>query len=675
MKVYPGVLFLFAIYLTFWVDQNNSDYSNEAGYCRNYSDYTNCFITNNDTQSIKSLLSNGSQGTEYRLNVHLRYSLESGYLTLDFEIPSNVLYLYLYLSYSYNQEQIIVKSSSINTELVKMYCDQPVVLESPNFFNQFISLRAIHFSNLQSTNWPSFSELYNLRYLTARINIGGSQVLNSSFLSGISNLWKLNLEYSNFASIMEGTFDNMDRLISLSLDHNQISSLQDGALRGLTYLRYLSLEGNGLRNASHNVFRDLNQLTYLNLNENPEFLLPALIPLKNLRILNLNFNNYQTIDPYVFQQLKELTRIYINNPFTCDCNLQWTSIVKQFDIFIYNSYCLDPVDTFGRSITNEDSYTNCTQTQSYQCFDKSVICNYNEVCHNTETSYFCGCPMGYELNSIGHCGDFNECDEVDHCLHSCVNTDGTFHCACNAGYRLSDNGYNCEDINECQEGIGECEYGCKNTIGSYQCYCEVGHQLYNKTNCNNDVQCELVGNSYDPLNCIDEGESFFDCNSGLSLWVTNLPCVSVVVSTTCNVTANVQQPTVSTNKSTTAVTTMNEACTNSDWINPTLIFLIIPFIIDGIQTIVIIILIVCILKRNKSSKNHVTAPAIHQPSLPNNPTVNPKYETFNGTQEIDNPEQIPPSMYANIVNQTEIHSNMTIPELYPGEASGYLYLK
>ena len=48
---------------------------------------------------------------------------------------------------------------------------------------------------------------------------------------------------------------------------------------------------------------------------------------------------------------------------------------------------------------------------------------------------------------------------------------------------------------------------------------------------------------------------------------------------------------------------------------------------------------------------------------------------FNDTQEIDNPEQIHPSMYANMANQSEIHSNMTIPELYPGEASGYIYLK
>ena len=276
---------------------------------------------------------------------------------------------------------------------------------------------------------------------------------------------------------MDGTFENMDSLYYLQLDHNRISSLQDGALRGLTYLRFLSLEDNGLRDVSHIAFRDLVQLTYLNLNENPDLPLRALIPLKNIRTLYLNFNNYHTIDPYVFQQMNGLQILYINNPLTCDCNLEWVSVLKQYGIQIRYSYCLDPPSASGRSIVNQDSYTNCTQTQSYKCFDKSVTCENNEVCHNTENSYYCGCPIGYELNSISHCGDINECDETNLCQQSCVNTDGTFHCACSEGYKLTDNGYDCEDINECQGGNGDCEYGCKNTMGSYQCYCEVGQRL------------------------------------------------------------------------------------------------------------------------------------------------------------------------------------------------------
>ena len=676
MKVYPGVLFFFVIYLTIWVDQNYSDYSNEAGYCQSYSSYIRCYITNNNTQSIKTLLSTGSQGStsKYQLYVYKSYSSDSGSLTLDIEISSNIRYLTLYLSNSYNHDQIILKTSTINTKIEYMSCYRNVHLESGSFFNQFVGLTSIYFSDVVSTTLPSFIELENLAYLTAKLNFQGNHVLDSSFVSGLSNLRSLDLRYSNFELIMEGAFEDMDSLSYLYLDHNKISSIEDGALRGLTYLRYLSLEDNGLRDVSHNVFRDLNQLTYLKLNENPEFPLPALIPLKNLKYLHLNFNNYQTLEPYVFQQLKELTRIYMNNPFTCDCNLQWTSQVKQFGLFIYNGYCLEPIDAYGKSILNEDSYTNCTQTQSYQCFDKTVICENNEVCHNTESGYLCGCPIGYELNNIGHCGDIDECDEANQCQHSCVNTEGTFYCACNVGYRLSDNGHDCEDINECQEGIEECEYGCKNIIGSYQCYCEVGHQLYNETNCNNDFKCELGGNNYDPLNCINEGESVFSCNSGLNFSIINLPCVSSLVSTTCKVPESTQKLTVSTSQkseasTSTQQTTIASLLANSEWANPSLILLIIPFIIVGIQIIVIIILIVCILKRNKSLKNHVPAPSIHQPSLPNNLTVQSKYEMFTDTCEIENPEEIPPPLPK--ANQTEMLSNMTFPEPYPGE--GFIY--
>ena len=86
MKVIAGVIFLLAIFLTFWIDQNYSDYSNEAGYCNNCNSYIRCYITNINTQSIKTLLSTGSQGStsEYQLYVYKSYSSDSSYLTPDF---------------------------------------------------------------------------------------------------------------------------------------------------------------------------------------------------------------------------------------------------------------------------------------------------------------------------------------------------------------------------------------------------------------------------------------------------------------------------------------------------------------------------------------------------------------------------------------------------------------
>ena len=670
LKVIPGVLFLFAIYLTFCVNQNYSDYSNEAGYCRNYNFYTfyyyiRCYITNNDTQSIKTLLSTGSQGntSRFRLYVHKRYSSDSGYLTLDFNISSNIRYLHLDLSYSPNHEQITLKTSSINTKIEYMSCNLPVHLELGNFFNQFIGLTSIQFSDVVSTTLPSFFKLEKLRYLTAKLKFKGNQVLDSSFVSGLSKLQRLNLRDLGFTSITNGAFENMDSLSYLNLNHNKISSIQDGALRGLTYLRNLYLEGNGLRDVSNNVFRDLNQVTYLNLNENPGFPLSTIIKLQNLRYLYINFNNYQTIEPYVFQQMNSLTYIYTNNPFRCDCDLQWTSIVAQFGIRILGSYCLDPIDKFGRLITDKNSYTNCTQTESYQCFDSSVICESHLVCHNTNTSHYCGCPVGYEFNNIDHCSDIDECINNSNCQHYCVNTEGSFYCACNEGYKLSENGYDCEDINECQEGNGGCEFGCENTIGSYQCYCEAWQKLYDKTRCTNGIRCELVANNYDPLNCANM-ENVLNCKRGFNLSIINLPCT--------NVNVQVATTTMETNQST-QLTTVVIPQGSFESINPTLALTIVLFIGVGVQAIVIIVLIMFMVKMMRNQKSRARAP-MNLELPPNPPLQETKYEFYNQSRGAENLKELTQEMGA-IGNQMEVDSNATPLEPYPGDMDdGTVYM-
>ena len=87
-----------------------------------------------------------------------------------------------------------------------------------------------------------------------------------------------------------------------------------------------------------------------------------------------------------------------------------------------------------------------------------------------------GCEIGYYLQrSTSECVDEDECIQETKCEHSCANTEGSFLCMCPEGYELASNQHNCSDVNECQEWNGGCEYGCANTIGSYHCYCENGH--------------------------------------------------------------------------------------------------------------------------------------------------------------------------------------------------------
>ena len=100
------------------------------------------------------------------------------------------------------------------------------------------------------------------------------------------------------------------------------------------------------------------------------------------------------------------------------------------------------------------------------------------------------------LTSQGNCIDINECKKVRNCQHACVNTEGSYSCICDKGYQLASNGYDCDDVNECQEWNGGCEHGCGNIIGSYQCYCEDGHSLKNETHCEEGIECELIEISY-----------------------------------------------------------------------------------------------------------------------------------------------------------------------------------
>ena len=93
--------------------------------------------------------------------------------------------------------------------------------------------------------------------------------------------------------------------------------------------------------------------------------------------------------------------------------------------------------------------------------------------------------------------DVDECETNNGgCDQVCTNTDGSFFCSCDEGYVLTPDGFNCSgslelnthrdclhqqclcaDINECLRNNGGCDQTCTNTEGSFQCSCDVGHFL------------------------------------------------------------------------------------------------------------------------------------------------------------------------------------------------------
>ncbi|KAI6647641.1 hypothetical protein LOD99_8715 [Oopsacas minuta] len=614
------------------------DCSNEAGYCNNGTDNLNCYISNNQTQYIKSLLSFCSgQNTGYVSIAVIKNYVSTVYenLIIDIELASNIQYLSI-SNYIYkDQDTIRLTTSSQNTGLTRIYVNSNyhMQLESKNFFNYFTGLKDIFVGYCISKETPSFTNLQYLTYLSVGIVGSSTRIFDNTIVRGLSNLIYLSFYNSDFNGINKGSLDGLNSLTHLSFRNNKLSIIEDGTFSELSSLLGLHLSNNGLRITSNNVFESLTKLTKLSLDENPGFPIEALIHTKSLRSLNLQYNDYHTLDPYVLQQMKSLSTIYLNDPFICDCRLQWTSIVSQYGLNISNGFCSEPNNFLLKYITNPQLYSNCSQTESYQCFNKSITCPSNQVCHNTQDGYLCSCPRGYSLHNSGECRDFDECNEETECEHTCVNTEGSYHCVCDEGYMLATtNGYDCDDVNECQEWNGGCEFGCRNSIGSYQCYCEHGYQLYNETHCEEGIECELMGDA-----CINPIESSYNCKGGLNVSIFNLSCPNM------NSQGNIES------SETTALSTVG--------------LMSISLVFNVFQLIVIICLLIFGIRKMNTMQGALKSKDAKDPHIHNNPYYNEAM--YNSIDELENQESSTAATGETKANLKKL-SNFLAPQHYPG---------
>ncbi|XP_026013630.1 fibrillin-2b isoform X1 [Astatotilapia calliptera] len=112
-----------------------------------------------------------------------------------------------------------------------------------------------------------------------------------------------------------------------------------------------------------------------------------------------------------------------------------------------------------------------------ECLDNPGICQ-NGICINTDGSFRCECPFGYNLDYTGvNCIDTDECSIGNPCGNgTCTNVVGGFECSCEEGFEPGPM-MTCEDINECSQNPLLCAFRCVNTFGSYECMCPAGYVL------------------------------------------------------------------------------------------------------------------------------------------------------------------------------------------------------
>ena len=133
--------------------------------------------------------------------------------------------------------------------------------------------------------------------------------------------------------------------------------------------------------------------------------------------------------------------------------------------------------------------------------------------HSCEDIDECKCSRdpAYAKGLNGACNDLQECD------HTCANMPGGYQCRCHDGHWLQEDKHTCSDVDECRcmtdagyynkvtkvsavcatAARSPCEHKlCANLKGGYQCQCKDGFNLdQNGYSCNDIDECELGANN------------------------------------------------------------------------------------------------------------------------------------------------------------------------------------
>nr|XP_039264177.1 uncharacterized protein LOC120339992 [Styela clava] len=106
----------------------------------------------------------------------------------------------------------------------------------------------------------------------------------------------------------------------------------------------------------------------------------------------------------------------------------------------------------------------------------SILSNCHKFadCVNLPGTYSCVCNGGYKGNGI-ICDDVNECDNLNGgCSYTCTNTEKSYFCSCPSGFQLDSDMKSCIDVDECtRTNLNNCQglAKCNNLSPHFICSC------------------------------------------------------------------------------------------------------------------------------------------------------------------------------------------------------------